>query len=215
MTRLLLVVGATFLVAGAGVIHGLRTDRWGAKADIEAAASHLDGVPMTIGEWEGRPTVISARQLALAEAVGHLSRLDVNRRTGMEVSVVVLCGRPGPISLHSPEVCYTGSGFAQKGDTELRSVKGDDGVTASLYKAQFVKPGAVPDVLNVFWAWKANGAWAATANPRLAFFRSTVLYKLYAVRRLARPDENLAEEPCLDFLREFLPELKKRLSPSA
>jgi hypothetical protein len=158
MTRLLLVAGATFLMVGAGVIHGLRTDRWGAKADIESAASRLDGVPMTMGEWEGRPMEINARQLAIAEAVGHLSRAYVNRRTGMEVSVVVLCGRPGPIALHSPEVCYAGSGYSLKSETEKCAVKGDDGFTADLYKAQFVKAGAAPDTLNVFWAWKANGA---------------------------------------------------------
>jgi hypothetical protein len=170
---------------------------------------------MTIGEWEGRPMEISARQLAVAEAVGHLSRAYVNRRTGMEVSVVVLCGRPGPIALHSPEVCYAGSGFSLNGETEICSVKSDDGSTAELYKGQFVKPGAAPDALNVFWAWKAKGTWAATPNPRLAFVRSTVLYKLYAIRRIVRPGEILSQEPCLDFLREFLPELEKQLSPSA
>lgn len=158
---------------------------------------------------------IDARQLAVTEAAGHLSRSYIHRRTGAEVAVVVLCGRPGPISLHSPEVCYAGAGFTLRGETETCSVPGENAPAAQLFKATFVKEGPAPEILKVFWAWKADGAWAATTNPRLAFARSTVLYKLYAIRRLGRPDENPAQEPCLDFLRAFLPELDKRLSPPA
>ncbi len=215
MTRLLPVMAAAFLVAAAGVVHGLRTDRWGANTDVRAAAARLDGVPMKIGEWDGRSMTIDDRQLAIAEAAGCLSRSYVQRRTGTEVSVVVLCGRPGPISLHSPEVCYAGAGFSLSGERETCPLRRDGAPPAELFQAEFVKAGAAPETLKVFWAWKADGAWTAATNPRLAFARSTVLYKLYAIRRLVRPDESSAREPCLDFLREFLPELEQRLTPSA
>ena len=211
MTRLLPLLAAACLLIAAGVIHGLRTDRWGADANLGAAAARLDGVPLKVGEWEGRPFDIDARQLAVAEAAGHLSRSYVHRRMGAEVTVVVLCGRPGPISLHSPEVCYAGAGFGLSGEPETCSVPGENAPAAQLFKARFVKDGPAPETLNVFWAWKADGAWAATSNARLAFARSTVLYKLYVIRRLGRPDENPAQEPCLDFLRAFLPELDRRV----
>lgn len=216
MTRLLPLIVAVFALVAAGVAHGLRTDRWGAKADVKAAAARLDDVPLKVGEWEGRPTEVDARQLAVAEAEGHLSRTYVNRRTGAEVSVVVLCGRPGPLSLHSPEVCYGGAGFGMTGDRSTVPLTGEGSPPAELFNARFVKPGVAPETLNVFWAWKASdGNWAANADPRLTYVRSTVLYKLYLVRRLARPDEDLSKDPCPDFLRAFLPELEKRLSPSA
>ncbi len=215
MTRLLPLMAAASLLIAAAVVHGLRTDRWGADAKLEAAAARLDGVPMKVGEWEGRPFDIDARQLAIAEAVGHLSRTYTHRRTGAEVSVVVLCGRPGPISLHSPEVCYAGAGFSISGESDTCSVSGENASAAQLFKAKFVKEGPAPETLNVFWAWKAIGAWTATSNARVAFAQSTVLYKLYVIRRLGRPDDSPAQEPCLDFLRDFLPELDKRLSPSA
>jgi hypothetical protein len=170
---------------------------------------------MMVGEWEGRPTDVDGRQLAVAEAAGSLSRVYVNRRTGAEVTVVMLCGRPGPIALHSPEVCYSGAGFSLSGERETASVTPEGAPAAELFKGRFVKAGTAPETLNVFWSWKTDGPWGAPSEPRLAFFRSTVLYKLYVIRRLAGPEENSAREPCLDFLNEFLPELQKRIaSPS-
>ena len=215
MTRFLPLIVAASAVVAAGVVHGLRTDRWTAKADVAAAAARLDGVPTKVGEWDGHPIEIDDRQLALAEAVGHLSRIYVNRRTGAEVTVIVLCGRPGPIALHSPEVCYTGAGYSLDGEATTCPLKGDGVPAAEVFKGKFVKPGPPPDTLNVFWAWKSDGPWGAPSSPRLTFVRSSILYKLYAIRRLARPDEDASQEPCLDFLREFLPELEKRISPSA
>ncbi|HBI43176.1 MAG TPA: hypothetical protein DDY78_10020 [Planctomycetales bacterium] len=216
MTRFLPLIVAVSAVVAAGVMHGLRTDRWGAKADVKAAAARLDDVPLKVGEWEGRPMEIDARQLTVAEADGHLSRYYVHRRTGAEVAVVVLCGRPGPLSLHSPEVCYAGAGFSISGDRQTLPLTGEGLPPVELFNARFTKPGVTPETLNVFWAWKASdGNWAANSDPRVAYVRSTVLYKLYLIRRLARPDEDLSRDPCLDFLRAFLPELEKRLSPSA
>lgn len=216
MTRFLPLLVAAAAVVAAGVAHGLRTDRWGAKTDVKAAAARLDDVPLKIGEWEGRPIEIDARQLTIAEADGYLSRRYLNRRSGAEVSVVILCGRPGPLSLHSPEVCYTGAGFNMSGDRQTLPLTGEGLLQCDLFNARFVKPGVAPEALNVFWAWKpSDGAWAANSDPRLAYIRSAVLYKLYLIRRLARPDEDLTHDPCLDFLRAFLPELEKRLLPSA
>ncbi len=215
MTRSLPILVAVSALVGGGVMHGLRTDRWGAKADVQAAAARLGDVPEKVGEWEGRPMEIDARQLTIAEADGHLSRYYVNRRTGAEVAVVVLCGRPGPLSLHSPEVCYAGAGFSISGERQTIPIAGEGTPPAELFNARFVKPGVAPETLNVYWAWKAAaGNWAAQTDPRLAYVRSTVLYKLYLIRRVVRPEEDVSHEPCLDFLRAFLPELEKRVSPS-
>jgi EpsI family protein len=215
MSRFLPLLVAVSALVGAGVMHGLRTDRWSAKADVKAAAARLDAVPDKVGEWEGRPMEINARQLTIAEADGHLSRYYVNRRTGAEVAVAILCGRPGPLSLHSPEVCYAGSGFNISGERQTIPLTGEGIPRSEFFNARFVKPGVVPETLNVYWAWKASGGnWAANSDPRLAYVRSAVLYKLYLIRRVGRPEEDLSHDPCLDFLRAFLPELEKQVSPS-
>jgi hypothetical protein len=215
LIRYLPLVVAAALVAAAGVVHGLRTDRWGAPPDVGAAAARLDAVSNALGDWEGRPMEMDARQLVVAEAAGHLARRYLNRRTNAEVSVVVLCGRPGPIAVHSPEICYPGAGFVRDGDRQTRSLPGDDGARASqLFAARFTKTGTPPETLAVFWGWGTDGAWSASADARVEFARAPYLYKLYVIRRLPRADDPGAEEPTKDLLRVLLPELEKRLSPT-
>ncbi|HVS36738.1 MAG TPA: exosortase-associated EpsI family protein [Gemmataceae bacterium] len=213
--RYLPVIVASSLVAAAAVFAGLRTDRWGAAPNLGAAAARLQQTPMKIGDWEGQPIELDARQLTVAEVTGHIARRYVHRRTGEETTVVVLCGRPGPISVHSPEVCYPGAGFNLVGDATTFSTGGDGRPAADFFHGRFVKPGAVPEALDVAWAWKANGPWTASDNPRVAFAQASVLYKIYIIHRLAHPDDKLPEDSSRDFLPVFLPELDKYVGPAS
>ena len=50
-------------------------------------------------------------------------------------------------------------------------------------------------------------------QPRVQFGGASALYKLYVIRPLSRPDEPPAEDPSDDFMRAFLPEVRKCLLP--
>ena len=64
--------------------------------------------------------------------------------------------------------------------------------------------------LRIFWAWRApGGGWAAPGNPRLTFARSPALYKLYVIRQMASPDEELETDPALDLISRLLPAWEK------
>jgi hypothetical protein len=162
------------------------------------------------GIWEGRALEIDAAQLAQAEVVGHCSRRYVNHRTGQEVTILLICGQHGPISVHTPDICYAGAGYAMHGAPELHRA----GSGAEFHTARFAKTGANPDPLRIFWAWSDGGPLAAPENPRLAFARAGALYKLYVIRRMGSIEEPLDTDPCLDFLKALLPELNKCLSPT-
>ena len=47
----------------------------------------------------------------MAGAVGQISRVYTNPTKGLTVSVLLLCGLPGNISTHTPDVCYPGAGY--------------------------------------------------------------------------------------------------------
>lgn len=206
-----LLAGGTVLVVS-GLVHGLWTDRWTVSPALQDSAAHLDTLPLKLGDWEGTPQELDARQLAVAEATGHVARRYVQRRTGAEVSVVILSGRPGPLSVHRPEVCYAGSGFVQMGSVEKWQAPKDSAARGTGYwSARFTQPGADPQPLRVVWAWSASGDWAAADNPRLAFVREPVLYKLYVVRRMARADETLDKDPTIDFLNALVPAFRRCL----
>jgi Protein of unknown function (DUF3485) len=207
MMRIVPLLAAAGLLVVAAVTHGLRTDRWGPPGDLVAAAAQLEHLPLKIGGWEGAPLEVDARQIAAAQVAGHLSRRYVHRSTGAEVSILILCGRPGPVSVHTPDVCYGGAGY-QAGPIEKRQLARGD----TTWTALFTKSGPAPDWLRINWTWNDGSGWQAADTPRVSFARSKLAYKLYVVRRCARPDEPLEGDPSLDFLTLLLPELQSCLS---
>jgi hypothetical protein len=217
MLRSLPVVVAVGLVVLAGIAHGLWTDRWGVSGERQAAAERLARLPLTIDNWDGEEIIPDPRELARARVVGALVRRYVQRRTGREVSVFLVCGRPGPVSVHSPDICLTGSGYRMLGTPQRRTVPGDPpGGEAECLTAEFAKESvAAGDRQRVYWTWAAAGVWQAPDRPRLVFGRYPNLFKLYVIHRVSRTGEPPADDPYLDFLRALLPELHRCLFPAS
>lgn len=212
MSRAYPVLLVMVTVVSSGVVHGIWTNRWASSAALEQAAARMDGLPWALGDWDGQPTELDERQLAVADVAGHLARRYVNRRTGAVVTVMLLCGRPGPVSVHTPEVCYRGAGHQQVGARRKYP-----GVTQGneFWGTQFEKRRAsVPEHLRILYAWNATGAWEASDSPRSHFARAPALYKLYVIRQLPREDEPLEDDPAAEFLRALVPALQKCLFPA-
>jgi hypothetical protein len=203
MTRAAPLLTVFAVVVASGVIPGAWSNRWTSSAALERSAARLADLPLTLGDWDGQEDKLDDGQVAAAEVAGHLLRRYVNRRTGDVVSVLVLCGRPGPVSLHTPEVCYRGAGYDQVGARVKQPVPGPGG---ECWACRFQKPAApTPENLRVFYTWNGGGPWEAPDNPRLHFARRPALYKLYVIRPMLREDEPAAEDPALGLLRTLLP----------
>jgi hypothetical protein len=209
--RNLLIPTAALILIASGVAHGLRINRWGPSQDLQDAGKRLANVPTVIGDWESTPESINPRQLEVAEATAHLALRYVNRRTGDEVHVLLLCGRPGPVALHPPTVCYQGAGYSILKDPQGWTVESGSAL-GTMQTVHLIKEGPSPEPLRVFWAWSDGGLFSAPDNPRMTYLRSRFLYKLYVIRRTSRIDEPLQDDPATGFLRELLPTLRNALS---
>jgi hypothetical protein len=211
MFRTLPVLAAFVVLLSALVAHGLWTNRWQDGAELERAAARLERVPMNLGDWEGARLQMSSREQELAGLTGYVMRRYRNRLNGDILTVTLLCGRPGPLSAHTPEVCYPGAGFEMTGSRSRSAVRWESGArTAEFWTADFHKGGpAATEHLRIFWAWSAAGDWAAPENPRPAFGGAPVLYKVYVARRLDTANEPAEDDPALRFLKRLLPELQK------
>src|SRR5438128_10254718 len=99
----LTLIGAALF---SGIVHGVWSDRWTTAQAPQEAAAKLAGVPKTIGDWDGQEDPVDARELRISEASGILKRRYLNRRTGSVVSLMLVCGRPGPVCVHTPDACY-------------------------------------------------------------------------------------------------------------
>ncbi len=213
MHRWLPLLAGTLLVLLGGVAHGLWSNRWGDSRALETAAKRLELVPRTIGNWVGRDQEMDARALAIGEIVGHVYRRYEDRRTGQGVTLLLVCGKSGPIAVHTPDVCYGGLGYALTAPPAQQAVPlGKDAEPATFWSATVRKETRqVPVTLHVLWAWNAAGRWEAPDNPRLKFGRYPALYKLYIIRELPPNEDASALEPSIAFLQQLVPELRRSL----
>ena len=217
MLRLLPVVITALLLLGYGVAEGLWTDRWKLYTDVDRAAESLAGLPKTIGPWEGEDVEVDPRVIRQAELRGHVHRNYVNRATGEKLAVLAVCGRPGPISVHSPTVCFGGKGFVPalpRNRFHLDSA--GQGPTAEFWAERYHQSGAaVPEQFQVYYAWNNGKGWQAADNPRLEFATARVLFKVYIIRDLPRLDEQAENDPIPAFLKLFMAELDRSVFPPA
>jgi hypothetical protein len=213
----LLVAAALVLLVGAAVVHGVWTDRWGDTGDLEAALKRMDDVPLIAGPWHGKELALDPEQAEQAERVGiartirsHYVRTPENDA----VSVILMGGRFGPLSVHTPDICYGGAGYVMVGKQVRCEVKREDGSIAKFWTARFHKPyspGTAP--LRIFWGWNAGTGWAAPDSPRFTFRRQPVLFKLYIAREMTSLNDPLEGDPGIPFLRNWLPNLDRALFP--
>ncbi|MFO0811535.1 MAG: EpsI family protein [Gemmataceae bacterium] len=214
MFRALPTAIAFAVVVLSGVLSGIWTNRWSTSNGATAAAERLSHVPASAGDWDGEDRPVPPKEVQIAQADGILRRDYVHRKTGMRLAVSVVCGRPGPVSLHTPDVCFPGAGFAQVGAATGATVSTTDR-PARFRALRFQKPDAVPTNLRVMYGWSNGGDWDAPEDARIAYARSPVLFKLYVVRVVAPDDRADADALTDDLIRSLLPQLKVALVPPA
>lgn len=225
MTRLVPLAVAIVLVLCTGVVSGLWTGRWTSSQVVEQAAARLENVPLTVGDWEGKAEPFNVQDYANAGIRGGLLRRYHNTRTGDEMTMMIVCGKPGPISVHTPEVCYPAAGYKILSERIATPVRpGKDEPPSQFWTWHMGKlDGVVPRLLDVTYAWTDDGTWQAPErDARFVFASSPVLFKIYAVHE-APPSANAPEpnapladdDPAVQFLQAIIPELRAALFPAA
>ncbi len=162
---------------------------------VKTAAARIRSIPEQIGLWTSSPEEIDEREKRLAGIGGSLRRTYRHAENGYVVSMTVLCGAAGPMSVHPPTACFEGVGYELSSGPNVvtfEDADADHNADSVLNRATFRLPGATSsDIVRVFWGWSDNGIWKAPDNPRLAFRGQPYLFKLYVVDRSlhARDDE--------------------------
>ena len=208
------VAVAVSLLVVTGVVHGLMLDRWGPPDRLIKAAERLENVPASIGDWTSRDLEVSEQVQMIAGSQGMLSRVYTHRPTGSTVNILIVCGRPGPVSEHPPTVCFTSSGFRLAEKERKYLVKGRNDVElGEFWLGDFTKTSdLVPENLRTFWGWSADGRWEAADSPRLKYAPFPVLYKLYVTRPMIRTGDDIDDNDlAIQFMHLLLPQLQTAL----
>jgi hypothetical protein len=209
MFRSVHVLVALLLLVGTGLAHGFWTHRWHKTDEPQASAARLNQLPLNFGDWQGTDMPIAPTALAIGEIVNYKQRLYVNRSTGQKFVALVVCGKPGPISVHTPEVCFPGAGYRMIGEPKPVAFSlGDEFPEAEFKTARFQRQNNSEKLeTDAFWSWTTDGQWRAPTYPRWTFGRFPALFKVYILRD-ANPSR-LSPEEDLKVARAFMVELTK------
>jgi hypothetical protein len=206
-----LVLLALAILIGTGLVHAVWTDRWGLPPEYTSAADRLARLPTKLGDWDGEWSEVDGAEYPQdVYGVGVVGRF-VNAADGSRVTVYLALGRPGPMTVHTPELCYGGGGFRRAGSEErYETTYGSPARTAGFTHAVFTKAsGPVPQHVRVMWSWAAEGSWQAHTTPRFTLARHRLIAKLYLIKPVKGPADALKDDPIVGFIDALLPELDR------
>jgi hypothetical protein len=192
------------LVVATGFVLGMKTDRWSTSLELSQACDRMDRIPEKVGDWSADDSRLPPEETAGVGIERAVYRRYQNPRIGANVGVLLECGRGGPISVHTPDVCYAAAGYRMGGSQERVGPYFDGN---DFWAAAFVKKETVlPKSLLVIWGWSRDGSkWSAPNNPRADFARYPSVYKLYIVKDSS---SLISTDPAVrDFITTLLKEL--------
>jgi hypothetical protein len=199
-----------------GVVQGVASNRWGTSAFQRQAGARLASFPEKFGDWEmKRAEKLGPDELAQLEPYGYFQRVYGSRGNGASFNVTLLLGPAGPLSVHTPEVCYAGRDHEQLGERRKIELPRADG--GAVWKTTFRLKGVDGQRQDIYYAWSAGERWSAAENPRLSFAGRPYLYKMQLACTASAADapDDPAGDPAVQFLREFIPALQPYLQTPA
>jgi hypothetical protein len=215
MRRTLPLLVGIALVLAVGVAHGLWTERWGSSPQLHAAAARLEHEqPGNLGPWLAKPAELpSADALRRAGVERAWACTYTHRYSRRTVTVLVLCGRAGPLTKHRPEHCYPGAGYEMTAAPTSLPIVPAPNTPVDLFRvAAFTRHDVTGDAqFRIFWSWYAGGSWQAPESPRWSFARQPYLVKLYVLRELPERPESPEQDPAIDLIKRLTPELSRIL----
>lgn len=204
------VAVAALTIAGAGY-DGWVEHRWSVPVDAKATALRLRDVPERLGEWEVESTeALDPSIVKMLQCSGYLNRIYRHRSTGERLHLAVLAGPAGPISVHTPDVCYSNRSYQLTGGAERLQVRSDQRPDEAFWDVTLRHADRPEDTLEVVYGWNDGTGWQAPTQPRFALGGRPLLYKLQIARNV-RPGHANETETCRSFLAGLLPAIDQAL----
>ncbi len=217
ISAIVLILAATVFC---GLVQGRWTYRWGMPSQSVASGAMLEKIPVVIGDWRMKSdNDVSQEVLDTLQCTGHVFRTYVNDKTQEQIQVAILVGPAGPISVHTPEICYNGQNFEASTEREEipigpESLKAGasageltEGVHAgdSFWGLVFRTADVHAAPMSVYYAWSDGETWRATDQPRHSFAGIPNLFKVQVAGLMSGAAVlGTSSDPCYCFLNDFL-----------
>ena len=210
------IIVAMLLLVGGAFVHGRFTNRWGQAADTLDAAKILESLPKEVDQWQVRDEIpLGASALSILQCEGFVNRIYFNRTSGEMLGVTVLLGPPGPMTVHTPEICFPSRDYLQAGQPERLSLRQGEADLGDFYRVMFRPTSPSGTSLEVLYGWHDGQAWQAPDTPRFAFGGRPHLFKIQIVSQLW-PNVTFGENGvAATFLRSFVAATSTNFTDSA
>jgi hypothetical protein len=196
---------AVLITLTGGILYGNYSQRWNTSAEMQVAVSHLGSFPREVGIWKAVEDLpIEESALQMLECKGHLNRRYVNEETGKSLQLAIMLGPPGPIAVHTPEICYSSRAYELTDERAEAVLEASSGKRHSFWKVDFTTRNAMADGLRVYYAWGDGGNWNASSSPRFEFAGAPLLYKLQLASYVSSYAGDDGPDPGRQFLEELL-----------
>ena len=229
----ILATAALVILACGGIAHGIITHRWMPNESVHLAVAAIQHIPSEIGSWTSEDIVLPETERQIGGIACYIQRTYRDRVTGTEVSLLLVTGESGPISVHPPTACFSGRGYhvvqepgltaiphgihknESKAETTTQADLLAENSNNHLFREADFENNAIDDValIRVYWGWSTDGHWQAPNNPRLHFASQPCLFKLYVSEQWV-PNGNGDKDAgaALQFLKVALPVIQHHLN---
>src|SRR5262245_7859111 len=117
------ILAVCALIVACGYGHGVLTDRWSVSRELTDAVVRLEKVPRQLGDWLAvKDWEMDPRMKAMGGVEGYIDRVFQNSRELTPITVFLVCGRSGPVSVHTPDLCYQGIGYVMEGEPHRKKL---------------------------------------------------------------------------------------------
>jgi hypothetical protein len=214
-----LMVVTCILLGISGGVRFWRDLKYRALAQESTACPFpLEDLPRSMGSWhavEGSDSKLDPEIAQIAGSSGHIIRTYEDKKTGEQVTALVLYGLANSVFAHVPEVCYPASGFRQT----VPSVNERFSIPGSTTSVQYRSAGFTKSTLGisqseeteVCYTFRHNGEWLPEVASRWKSFRyHPAIFKI----QLQRRSSGLAIQGGLteSLLGHFVQEIDSRIS---
>lgn len=207
------VFGLAAVTAVSGYAHGSLSRRWASPEDYAPVVQKLVETPKEFGDWKMvEEQKLAPEVLTMLECMGNVYRTYQNMSTNERVTVAVILGPPGPISVHTPEICYPAKNYKIQGNRTKVVIRSAAGKEDALWTLDLRAKNVHGSGLKVYYGWRGGPNWDATEQPRFAYLGKSYLYKIQLAAE-SRDGDGAADDGCKKFLADLLPQLDRLASP--
>lgn len=201
------------LILACGYGQGVLTNRWSMSSQLKEAIARIERVPSRLGEWVGKDWKMDPRMQTMGGVEGYIDRRFTNGRDPTAITVFLVTGRSGPISVHTPDLCYQGIGYVMEAEPVRKELSvGTQSQKVEYFVAKFSKPdAALVSRLKILWTWLGDRGWQAPTNVRAEYMGRPSLYKLYVIQELTRSESESDGAILEQFLQQLFPVLDQAL----